>query len=1263
MSSQFVHLSVHSEFSLKNSLVRIKPLIKALKEKEMHAITLSDPNNLFAAIRFYQQSMSAGIKPIISSEIIIADENQMGKVNLICKDDIGYKNLLKIISAGFDKPRPDNDTLPVYELEELEGLTDGLICLTGAKEGQIGKSLLSGNSDYAVNKLTELKKTFSNRVFIELQRIGHPDDDRYVQRAVELAVQNRTPVVATNPVRFLTPEEFKTHEIRVAIGQGKTLTQYKKDSPLDYTHEQYLKSPEEMTELFRDIPSAIENTVAIAQGCNVDLTLGKNFLPAFPIPDDIKNESESVESYPPDDLANDPYYNPQSGNATLKKPVIPEKISEADYLEIESKKGLEERLITIFGEGNPDINELRKPYDERLEFELNVINEMGFPGYFLIVMEFIQWSKEQNIPVGPGRGSGAGSLVAYATKITDLDPLEYDLLFERFLNPERVSMPDFDIDFCMDRRDEVIQHTAELYGHKSVSQIITFGTMAAKNVVKGVTRSLGYPYSVGERISKMIPNTPGIKLQDAIDEDANFTDMVRTDPEVKEIMEHALKLEGITLQTGKHAGGVLIAPGDLTDYTPTYSEYDGAGFVSQFDKNDVETAGLVKFDYLGLRTLTIVQWAIDSVNEKRKLKGELPLDISNIPLDDPAVYDIYSSGKTTAVFQVESRGMKELLTDLKPDCFEDIIALVALYRPGPLESGMVGNFVNRKHGREEISYPDPNYQHECLKEILEPTYGIILYQEQVMQIAQKMAGYTLGEADMLRRAMGKKKPEEMAKQRGKFREGAVNSGIDPDLAMKIFDLVEKFAGYGFNKSHSAAYALVSYQTAWLKAHYPAEFMAAVLSSDMDNTDKVVNFIQECKDMGINVVPPQANVSKKKFVASKDDEIVYGLEAVKGVGEKVIDVLVEERELNGPYATVHDLAARTKLNKRVMEASVKAGVLDGMGPNRHSMMSAIPDILEIGKQAKEQNKHNQGDLFGSIIEDEEVVKFDNVPEWNNKIKLKAEKDTLGLFLSGHPLDEYERELPSLVSGKFADYAELEIEDGDDVLEGELKAGAWTDKYATIAGYVVDIAHFSNSRGNRARLVVDDKSRQMDVWVYSKTFNDCQHLLNTDNTLVIKGKITYDKKKKRHKMIAFNVNSIDMARDQRLSHISIKMEADASLKDKNSKLQVLLSNQDAGHIRVNARISKNGLDTNETRIGDYQIKLTDEFLDEVKIIFGDENIEMVYKESGDNSANISRVSKEELAKEKERLKEEGNRTREQRHNEIATLLYEAREAMGM
>ncbi|WP_029823709.1 DNA polymerase III subunit alpha, partial [Vibrio parahaemolyticus] len=678
---------------------------------------------------------------------------------------------------------------PVIDRAWLAEMSEGLIVLSGAKNGDIGKALLKGNRKLVESCVEFYKQHFPDRFYLELIRTGRPDEETYLHFAIDLAEQHDLPVVATNEVVFLSADLFDAHEIRVAIHDGYTLEDPRR--PKNYSPQQYLRTEEEMCELFADIPEALENSVEIAKRCNVTVRLGEYFLPAFP--------TEGME--------------------------------ETEFLVMKSREGLEERLEFLF----PDEEERKKrrpEYDERLQIELDVINQMGFPGYFLIVMEFIQWSKDNAIPVGPGRGSGAGSLVAYALKITDLDPLEYDLLFERFLNPERVSMPDFDVDFCMDKRDQVIDHVAEMYGRDAVSQIITFGTMAAKAVIRDVGRVLGHPFGFVDRISKLVPPDPGMTLEKAFKAEPALPELYEADEEVKELIDMCRLLEGCTRNAGKHAGGVVISPTTITDFAPIYADAEGHFPVTQFDKNDVETAGLVKFDFLGLRTLTIIDWALGLINPRLEKEGKPPVRIESIPLEDPASFRLLQNSETTAVFQLESRGMKELIKRLQPDCFEDIIALVALFRPGPLQSGMVDNFIDRKHGREAISYPDEKWQHESLKEILDPTYGIILYQEQVMQIAQVLSGYTLGGADMLRRAMGKKKPEEMAKQRATFEEGAVKNGVDGELAMKIFDLVEKFAGYGFNKSHSAAYALVSYQTLWLKTHYPAEFMAAVMTADM-----------------------------------------------------------------------------------------------------------------------------------------------------------------------------------------------------------------------------------------------------------------------------------------------------------------------------------------------------------------------------------------------------------------------------------------------
>ena len=789
MSSQprFVHLRTHTDFSMIDSIVKVKPLVKACAANEMVAMALTDFTNFCGVVRFYGEMLSLGMKPIIGADVKVKSTlcgDEYFDLTLLAKNNEGYKNITLLLSKAYQRGYND---LPYIDQDWLIDYREGVIILSGGIQGDVGKKLLKDNADEIESAVAFYQEFFPEHFYLALSRTGRADEESYIQAALKLAEHYHLPLVATNDVVFLKQDDFEAHEIRVAIRDGYTLDDPKR--PKRYTSEQYFRSEEEMCELFADIPSALENTLLIAQRCSLTLRLGQYFLPKFPTGE----------------------------------------LSTEDFLIKKAREGLEERLAFLF----PDEKiraERRAEYDERLEVELGVINQMGFPGYFLIVMEFIQWSKDNDIPVGPGRGSGAGSLVAYALKITDLDPLEFDLLFERFLNPERVSMPDFDVDFCMDGRDRVIEHVAETYGRGAVSQIITFGTMAANAVLRDVGRVLGHPYGFVYRISKLIPPDPGMTLAKAFEAEPQLQTAYDRDEEVQALIDMARKLEGVTRNAGKHAGGVVISPTLITDFAPLYCDNEGLHPVTHFDKNDVEYAGLVKFDFLGLRTLTIIKWALDMINARMEREGKPRVDIAAIPLDDPESFELLKRSETTAVFQLESRGMKDLIKRLQPDCFEDIIALVALFRPGPLQSGMVDNFIDRKHGREEVSYPDAEYQHESLKPILEPTYGIILYQEQVMQIAQVLAGYTLGGADLLRRAMGKKKPEEMAKQRSVFKEGAEKNGVDGELSMKIFDLVEKFAGYGFNKSHSAAYALVSYQTLWLKTHFPAEFMSAVMTS-------------------------------------------------------------------------------------------------------------------------------------------------------------------------------------------------------------------------------------------------------------------------------------------------------------------------------------------------------------------------------------------------------------------------------------------------
>ncbi|MGL5336842.1 MAG: DNA polymerase III subunit alpha, partial [Enterovibrio sp.] len=769
---RFIHLRTHSEFSMVDGLSKVSALVKKVAEFGMPALALTDFTNLCGLVKFYETTQRLGIKPIVGADFLLQSPHfgdELCQLTLLAANNVGYKNLTLLISKAYLRGHVQHR--PVLDHEWLSELSEGLIVLSGARNGELGKALLKGNQSAATAIADFYKRHFPDSFYIELIRTGRADEESYLQYALEFAVAQDLPVVATNEVCFLTPQLFEPHEIRVAIHDGYTLDDPRRVK--NYSAQQFLRSEQQMCELFADLPQALQNSVEIAKRCNVTLRLGEYFLPNFP-----------------------------TGGLEV-----------GEFLVKKAKEGLEKRLAFLFPD--PDVLAKRRAeYEQRLDIELAVINQMGFPGYFLIVMEFIQWSKDNGIPVGPGRGSGAGSLVAYSLQITDLDPLELDLLFERFLNPERVSMPDFDIDFCMDKRDRVIEHVAQMYGRDAVSQIITFGTMAAKAVIRDVGRVLGHPYGFVDRISKLIPPDPGMTLEKAFEVEPALGNLYEQDEEVKELIDTCKILEGCVRNAGKHAGGVVISPTTITDFAPLYCDSEGNFPVTQFDKSDVETVGLVKFDFLGLRTLTIIDWALGLIN--RNVAPQDQLRIEAIALDCQKSFRLLQNAQTTAVFQLESRGMKELIKRLKPDCFEDMIALVALFRPGPLQSGMVDNFIDRKHGREAISYPDEKWQHESLKEILDPTYGIILYQEQVMQIAQVLAGYSLGGADLLRRAMGKKKPEEMAKQRASFEAGAIANGVDGELAMHIFDLVEKFAGYGFNKSHSAAYALVSYQTLWLK---------------------------------------------------------------------------------------------------------------------------------------------------------------------------------------------------------------------------------------------------------------------------------------------------------------------------------------------------------------------------------------------------------------------------------------------------------------
>src|SRR6516164_9403204 len=1082
MSQGFVHLRLHTEYSLSDSVVRIPELVAAVAAGGMPAVAVTDQNNLFAMVKFYREALRSGVKPLVGIDLWVAEEGERTaptRLTLLCQSQLGYRNLAQLVTHAYLEgqergvPRIERRWLSVAALE-------GLIALSGAAEGDIGRSLVNAREPEAERALDAWLKLFPGRFYLELRRLGRPFEEVYIAGAVSLAARRGVLVVATNDVRFLKAAEFESHEARVCIHEGALLADAGRVRR--YSRQQYLRTPQEMAALFADLPEALANSVEIARRCSLVLTLGEARLPQYPLPAGASTEQ---------------------------------------FLHEQSERG----LSTRFPGGD-----VPHGHRERLARELDVICQMGFAGYFLIVADFIRWARENGVPVGPGRGSGAGSLVAYSLRITDLDPIRYDLLFERFLNPERVSMPDFDIDFCMDGRDRVIEYVAQKYGRERVSQIITYGTMAAKAVVRDVGRVLGMPYGYVDRIAKLIPFELGITLAAALEKEPELKRLYQ-DEEVRHLIDLARSLEGLTRNAGMHAGGVVIAPSVLTDFAPLYCDAAGGSVVTQFDKDDVEAAGLVKFDFLGLRTLTIIDRAASLINRTRPAGAE-PLEVSTLPMDDAPTYALLRSCRTTAVFQLESRGMKDLIRRLQPDRFEDIVALVALFRPGPLQSGMVDDFINRKHGRSDAPI---DYLHPSLEPILKPTYGVILYQEQVMQIAQVLAGYTLGGADLLRKAMGKKKPEEMAQQRSVFVGGAVSRGVSPHSAAHIFDLMEKFAGYGFNKSHSAAYALLSYQTAYLKAHYPAQFMAAVLSADMDHTDKVVTLIKECSDMGLAVLSPDVNASRYEFTACGEDSIRYGLGAVRGVGRGAVEALILEREAHGAFQSLEDLCRRLdlqKVNRRVLEALLRSGSLDELGANRATLMDRLASAMQLGDQRSRAHQAGQSDLFGLASEERAELPQQrltaSLPEWSEAVRLAGERETLGLYLTGHPLARFETALPRFVSHRIGDLV------SDRPLAG-LEAGRFGGgKPVTVAGLIDEV----KKRGPRVILTLDDRTGRIEAMLFEETWHKHRDLIAKDALVVVEGLLRFDEFSDAWRLAARRLTELDKLREQEARRLVIR-----------------------------------------------------------------------------------------------------------------------------
>ncbi len=1148
MTLQFIHLRLHSEYSISDGIVRLDDVVERASADGMPALALTDLANVFGLVKFYQAARGKGLKPIVGCDLWIANEQDRGKpyrLLLLCQNRAGYLRLCKLLTRAYrDNQYRGRAEVAKSWFRELG--TEGLIALSAGCMGDVGHALLSDNAPHAKQLAQSWAALFPGRYYLELHRAGHAEDDAYVQRAVRLAGSLRLPVVATHPVQFLAREEFRAHEARVCISQGHMLADQRR--PRAFTPEQYFKTQEEMARLFADIPAALTNSVEIARRCSFELELGKSKLPLFPTP----------------------------GTSGLD-----------DYLRSEATAGLENRLIALYPE--PAQRELQVPrYRQRLELEIATIIEMGFSGYFLIVADFINWAKRNGVPVGPGRGSGAGSLVAYSLGITDLDPLRYDLLFERFLNPERVSMPDFDVDFCQDGRDRVIEYVRQKYGEQSVSQIVTFGTMAAKAVVRDVGRVLDMPYTFCDQLAKLIPFQPGklITLKMAREMEPLLAEREQKEEEVRELLELAERLEGLTRNVGMHAGGVLIAPGELTDFCPLYSAEGADNVVSQFDKDDVEAVGLVKFDFLGLTTLTILDWTVRFIRSQgsgvRDQEGsETSFSLETIPLDDADAYGIFSQANTTAVFQFESRGMRDLVKKARPDRFEDIIALVALYRPGPME--LIPEFIERKHGKR-VLFLDPR-----LEPILSPTYGIMVYQEQVMQIAQVIGGYTLGAADLLRRAMGKKKPEEMALQRDIFVAGAQRNGLARDKATQLFDLMEKFAGYGFNKSHAAAYALVAYQTAYMKAHHAAAFMAANLSALMDDTDKVHQLYEDAVANGLEILPPDVNSSDYRFVPVSDKQIRYGLGAIKGTGESAIAAILAARASGGPFRDLFEFCRRVDkriVNRRVLESLIRAGAFDGIDDHRHSLLASAGVAMEGAEQVSRAGA--QTSLFGGESGLAEAgLELVARPRWTEKERLLEEKQALGFYLSGHPFSSYVQEVAPLA---------------------RTRLGSLTpqNQSVTVAGVVNALRMQQSRRGRMAIVQLDDGTARVDVTVYGELFEASRSLLKEDQLLVVEGRPQNDEFTGGIRMAAEKLYDLPSARARFARGVRLVCNGESS----GSRLRELLSPYKQGSCPVSIVYRNDGAQCRIDLGDQWRVKLDDDLIQSLAAWLKPENVQILY-----------------------------------------------------
>jgi len=1101
MLSNYIHLHLHSEYSISDSIVRINSLIEKAYEYDMPSVAVTDKNNMFAMVKFYKKAIDNGIKPILGVDLNIESLHSPKSFSavVLCKNLSGYKNLSRIITNSYSRLNQSKSFS--VSLNDLQKYKDGLIILSGGVNGELSDAIRLGKKDAIEDIISFWSKNFQKNFYLEISRTGNEFEDAYNEICLEMAKKFNIPLIATNDVRFIEKSEYQAHEVRVCINEGSKANDENRKSP--YTPEQFFKNSKEMEKLFSDIPEALENSIEISKRCNVCLPLSQVSLPVFPVEENV-SENELLKS---------------RAHASLKVIMTKKSVSNT------------------------------KPYTERLDQELDVISKMGYSGYFLIVSDFVVWAKKNNIPVGPGRGSGAGSLVAYVMEITNIDPLKYDLLFERFLNPERISLPDFDIDFCMERRDEVIDYVSKKYGKDRVSQIITFGTMSAKAVVRDVGRVLNYPYTYVDSVAKLIPNELGITLNKAL-QDKDFKKSYRTSDDVKDIVDMSVILEGLPRNPSTHAGGVVISPTDIIDYTPLYKVSVDNPTITQLDKDDVESMGLIKFDFLGLRTLTVLDKTIKNINEKIKHV----FNIDEIPLDDKETFKLLQNRKTVAVFQLESRGLQDIIKRLKPDKFDDLVALVALYRPGPLQSGMVDDFIERKNGAEI------HYLHPSLIEILKPTYGVILYQEQVMQIAQILAGYSLGSADILRRAMGKKKPEEMEKQREIFVQGSIKNNVDQKVAEHIFDLMEKFAGYGFNKSHSVAYAMLAYQTAYLKTHYKNEFMAAVLSSDMDDTDKVVRFINEAKKLSVKIIQPSINKSDYEFKVVDDDTICFGLGAVKGVGSAAISNISKERK-KSPFKDFSDFILRCdtqKVNKKVLEALIKSGSFDELNLNRAELMDSLISEMKTSEQNLRNQELGQQDIFGFDEINYTECSKNQIEMWDDQTKLFCEKEVLGFYFSGHPADKYKNEIKSITGSNLH----------------KIQKAFLSNKYKTlnvrVAGFIDTVRVRNSSNGKLASIVLSDGSGVMDVIC---SYDLIKGEFKKTDVLVLSGNLRFDDYSGRVSFRASEISTLEDIRQTEVKKIILNVKSTKSGTDELIRsIKSTFSNSQKSNCNIGIKFTK-------------------------------------------------------------------------------------------